>query len=59
MISRGLKFGDGKTKEENDMISIDKHEHCKFKVQFCAVLYTAFAGKTVIFLSNVTPAGRK
>ncbi len=65
MISRGLKFGDGKTriaiwlnvtiKLQKAMISLNKHERCAFKVRCCSV----FTGKTVIFQPKATPAGRE
>ncbi len=65
MISRGLKFGDGKTriaiwlnvtiKLQKAMISLNKHECCTFKVRCCSV----FTGKTVIFQPNAKPAGRE
>ncbi len=69
MISRGLKFGDGKTriaiwlnvtiKLQKAMISLNKHEHCTFKVRCCCCFSSVFAGKTVIFQPKATPAGRE
>ncbi len=69
MISRGLKFGDGKTriaiwlnvtiKLQKAMISLNKHERCTFKVRCCAALCSVFTRKTVIFQPKATPAGRE
>ncbi len=67
MISRGLKFGDGKTriavwlnvtiKLQKAMISWNKHERCT--IRCCAALCTAVTGETVIFLPNAPPACRE
>ncbi len=54
VISRGLKFGDGKTRIAiwlNMTIKLQKamkHERCTFKVRSCADLCTALNGETVI-----------
>ncbi len=67
MISGGLKFWHKNTrfaiwlnrtiKLQKALISLNKHERCKFKVWCSAALCSAFTGKTVIFVPNATPAG--
>ncbi len=69
MISRGLKFGDWKTriaiwlnvviKLQKAMISLNKHKRCTFKVRCCVALCTAVTGETVIFLPNAQSAVRE
>ncbi len=60
MISRGLKFGDGKTRIAiwlNVTIKLQKamkHERCTFKVRSCADLCTGLTGETVISTKRVT-----
>ncbi len=60
MISRGLKFGDGKTRIAiwlNVTIKLQKamkHERCTIKVWSCTDLCTALTGETVIFTKRGT-----
>ncbi len=63
MLSRGLTFGEGKTriaiwlnvmiKLQKAMISLNKHECCMFRVRCCADLCTALLGKHLYFCQKL------